>query len=667
MSSVAGGDDPRAEQRAEEGRAAGDHAQADKTSPARQGSGQLAATDELRESVLRAVRTAVSTTVRGGMPHRALPDLDMDFSVRPGQRPATPVAPIPPADEAVASNVAALAVRPLAFPAGVSDCAPSTLRDLEQRLEGAHSRQGVAPTRSGGIETNPPHLDCEPAAAGSGKHEPQSHLVIADEPEPVRPRAAQFIPISRRARRLQGVANEARGTTAHGARPWLMATSAAGALVLGLVVAAQQLGPWPEPTDELLSAASGSLPPDRNSTGTGLVVASLDRAPIASVAHAPAELRLEAAVPGAIAFSGAVGPTAGAEASKVDADISVPVEFGSLAKVATVGTLAVEPGDPGSGGAPLERETGASEAVPSRMPSSVQATRTLASLPREPSIAGIELAPRPPGRAASGVRPLIVAARAAEFPSLETEVLAAERQSHRAPTVRLTATDADVELSTTPTESSRASDRDPRLAMELAAEHLEKGDVGTARALLGPLATPDHPDAILALAETYDPIILGRNAGAEAQASAGRALALYSSVADLVGSAYPPLRARLEAANPLVAQAVLPVALGEANAMVARGDILSARELLAATARVIASAEVALAMARTYDPSLLARVPGGTALADVAEAESWYRKWQGLAIDEGSLSESANVDAIIRAMRRHRAPASAGAITSDTR
>lgn len=86
-----------------------------------------------------------------------------------------------------------------------------------------------------------------------------------------------------------------------------------------------------------------------------------------------------------------------------------------------------------------------------------------------------------------------------------------------------------------------------------------------------------------------------------------------------------------------------------ANAMTA-GNVTAARDMLLGWDGK-PSAEVAWALARSYDPNFLRTIQGGSELADPSKAERWYRVWHRLAVEQGLIAESVSVEPLIRALR----------------
>jgi outer membrane biosynthesis protein TonB len=106
----------------------------------------------------------------------------------------------------------------------------------------------------------------------------------------------------------------------------------------------------------------------------------------------------------------------------------------------------------------------------------------------------------------------------------------------------------------------------------------------------------------------------------------------------------PPQTAELAA--PPAPQATLQVALG----LMASGHIQAARgELLRLAPED--SADVAWALARSYDPNFLGTLSTADATADIAEATRWYRAWYAIAVKQGLVADSVPLERIIRSMR----------------
>ena len=101
-----------------------------------------------------------------------------------------------------------------------------------------------------------------------------------------------------------------------------------------------------------------------------------------------------------------------------------------------------------------------------------------------------------------------------------------------------------------------------------------------------------------------------------------------------------------ELAAPPAPQATLQVALG----LMASGRVQAARgELLRLAPED--SADVAWALARSYDPNFLGTLSTADATADIAEATRWYRAWYAIAVKQGLVADSVPLERIIRSMR----------------
>ena len=62
-------------------------------------------------------------------------------------------------------------------------------------------------------------------------------------------------------------------------------------------------------------------------------------------------------------------------------------------------------------------------------------------------------------------------------------------------------------------------------------------------------------------------------------------------------------------------------------------------------------ADVAWALARSYDPNFLATIPGADAEADIAAATRWYRAWHAAAVKQGLVTHGVSLERIIGSMR----------------
>jgi hypothetical protein len=86
----------------------------------------------------------------------------------------------------------------------------------------------------------------------------------------------------------------------------------------------------------------------------------------------------------------------------------------------------------------------------------------------------------------------------------------------------------------------------------------------------------------------------------------------------------------------------------EAEDLLAAGKVSEVRRRL--TGAPVKSPEVALILARSYDPNYLRLIPNADAAADKHEAERWYRTWRDIAAEKGFVLEPDRFDRIIRAM-----------------
>jgi hypothetical protein len=105
----------------------------------------------------------------------------------------------------------------------------------------------------------------------------------------------------------------------------------------------------------------------------------------------------------------------------------------------------------------------------------------------------------------------------------------------------------------------------------------------------------------------------------------------------------------------LVPPAVPPASLPRPALEAALG-LLSAGRVKAARAQLLKlapgdSAEVAWALARSYDPNFLRTVPAADAGPDVPEATRWYRSWHAAAVKQGLVTHNTPLDRIIESMR----------------
>jgi hypothetical protein len=98
-------------------------------------------------------------------------------------------------------------------------------------------------------------------------------------------------------------------------------------------------------------------------------------------------------------------------------------------------------------------------------------------------------------------------------------------------------------------------------------------------------------------------------------------------------------------------QASIRAALESAAALMNGGRVKAARRQLLAIAAG-GSPDVALALARSYDPNVLAQIPAPDAPPDVAEATRWYRAWHAAAVKQGLSLDRMSLERIIGSMQR---------------
>jgi hypothetical protein len=89
--------------------------------------------------------------------------------------------------------------------------------------------------------------------------------------------------------------------------------------------------------------------------------------------------------------------------------------------------------------------------------------------------------------------------------------------------------------------------------------------------------------------------------------------------------------------------------LDVAQQLMSKGQVRAARTELRRAMRDD-SADIAWALARSYDPNVVVGVPAADAGPDVAEATRWYRIWYDIAIKQGMVSDSVSLERIIRSM-----------------
>ena len=103
-----------------------------------------------------------------------------------------------------------------------------------------------------------------------------------------------------------------------------------------------------------------------------------------------------------------------------------------------------------------------------------------------------------------------------------------------------------------------------------------------------------------------------------------------------------------EARRPVAEEAPKSLAL-HASDLMASGQVQAARSALL-RAMQDDSADVAFALALSYDPNYLATIPAPDAGPDVTEAKRWYRAWYDIAVKQGLVSDRIPLERIIRSM-----------------
>lgn len=89
--------------------------------------------------------------------------------------------------------------------------------------------------------------------------------------------------------------------------------------------------------------------------------------------------------------------------------------------------------------------------------------------------------------------------------------------------------------------------------------------------------------------------------------------------------------------------------LDKASQDMAAGRVRAAREALIRIQHQ-GSADMAWALARSYDPNFLAEIADRDAEPDATEAVRWYRVWYSRAVADGLVADSVPLERIIRSM-----------------
>ncbi len=93
-----------------------------------------------------------------------------------------------------------------------------------------------------------------------------------------------------------------------------------------------------------------------------------------------------------------------------------------------------------------------------------------------------------------------------------------------------------------------------------------------------------------------------------------------------------------------------PARVNLAQQFMLAGRLRAARKLLIEESGS-RSEDVALALARSYDPNFLKHVPSADSEPDRGEAERWYREWHAIAKEKGLVTDGVALERLIRSMR----------------
>jgi hypothetical protein len=111
-----------------------------------------------------------------------------------------------------------------------------------------------------------------------------------------------------------------------------------------------------------------------------------------------------------------------------------------------------------------------------------------------------------------------------------------------------------------------------------------------------------------------------------------------------------PLPSPVGAPEPRPETAMELPLLRQAQQMMLGGDISGARAILAQSADS-GPPDVALALARSYDPNFLRSVSNPNAAPDIEQATLWYRRWHNAAVQNGQITDALRLDRILRSMQ----------------
>jgi hypothetical protein len=165
-----------------------------------------------------------------------------------------------------------------------------------------------------------------------------------------------------------------------------------------------------------------------------------------------------------------------------------------------------------------------------------------------------------------------------------------------------------------------------------------------------------------------DPVPAGAqpaSGGAQPSRRKGRIIAavVLLQAAAVVGAAYlfanlttpdVPQSAAVETPEPIKSETVKS-ALAAARGLMSKGQVRAAREQLLVLATK-GSPDAAWDVARSYDPTVLAKIPQADAAADIAEATRWYHTWYDGAVKEGMVANSVSLERIITSMQKAANP-----------
>lgn len=127
------------------------------------------------------------------------------------------------------------------------------------------------------------------------------------------------------------------------------------------------------------------------------------------------------------------------------------------------------------------------------------------------------------------------------------------------------------------------------------------------------------------------------------------ALAQPETAPEPAGTTAVPPVLETTAAAPAIAQTV--AILKKTEALIGAGEMAAARQLLLAHAETTASADIALALAKSYDANVLTGLGDPSIKPDAAEAERWYRRWYELAVRDGMAADPKRLERLVRSLK----------------